>query len=91
MSDELKIVIVLKESKGSIGISAPDCDPVFDVFDGGLDGVLQRVPVLVEEARVRWALSPRYPKCEKPPAPAVAPAAPRTPTQRTPPAKKKDG
>ena len=84
MAEELKIVIVLKDEKGFIGVSAPDCDPVFAVFDDGLDGVLQRVPVLLEEARVRWSLNPKYPKCERPPAPAPAPAASRTSARRTP-------
>jgi sRNA-binding carbon storage regulator CsrA len=29
MSDELKVVISLKGDKASVGIQAPECDPVF--------------------------------------------------------------
>ena len=71
--EELKVVITLKGERGTIGIQAPDCDPVFSLFEGGLEQALERVPGLVSEARERWGQSPRYPKTKHeltPPQPA---------------------
>ena len=71
--EELKVVISLKGEKGTIGIQAPDCDPVFSLFEGGLEQALDRVPGLVSEARERWEQSPRYPRTKHeltPPQPA---------------------
>jgi hypothetical protein len=61
---ELKIVISLKGTVAAVGIQAPECDPVFSTVDGELPAVLERLPGLVNDARARWGLNPRYPKCE---------------------------
>ena len=83
MSDEIKVVIVLKEDRGSIGVQSPNCDPVFDTAEGGLGAILERVPALVEEAKQRWESNPRYPRCETPlPSQQITPRGPQTP--RTP-------
>lgn len=79
MSEDLKIVISLKGTVASVGIQAPDCDPVFSMVEGDLPAVLESVPGLVEEARRRWDSNPRYPKCEtklepQPAAQVIAPA-----------------
>ncbi|MCK4299479.1 MAG: hypothetical protein KAX80_08095 [Planctomycetes bacterium] len=66
MSEEIKVVIILKDNRGSIGVQAPDCDPALEVFEGSLQAALERVPGLTEEALSRWAETPRYPKCESP-------------------------
>ena len=88
MSDEMKIVIVLKGERGSVGIQAPECDPVFATVEGDLDSILQRVPGMVAEARQGWAEAPRYPKCETPlpsqQTPPRAPQTPRAPGRQTP-------
>lgn len=71
--EELKVVISLKGEKGTIGIQAPNCDPVFSLFEGNLEQALGRVPGLVSEARERWEQSPRYPRTKHeltPPQPA---------------------
>jgi hypothetical protein len=86
VSDEIKVVIFLKGTKGSIGIQSPNCDPVFSVVEGDLPAVLERVPGLVNEARAKWGSNPRYPKCEtnlEPPRPAPAAAAAARPTTRS--------
>ena len=70
---ELKIVISLRNGRGSVGIQAPDRDPVFFVFEGDLEQALERVPGLVSEARERWERNPRYPETKHeltPPQPA---------------------
>lgn len=64
MREEIKVVILLNGDKGSIGVMAKECDPVLEVFEGGLQAALDRVPALVEEASARWEEAPRYPKCE---------------------------
>lgn len=88
MSEEIKVVITLKGDRGAIGVMAPDCDPVLVTLEGGLESALERVPGLVEEARQRWAESPRYPKCESPlPSQTPPPSTPaRTPQRQAAPA-----
>ena len=85
MSDELKIVIVLKGERGSVGIQAPECDPILTTIEGGLDTALGRVPEMVAEAKHRWEETPRYPKCTSPlPSQQTTPGAPRTQARQTP-------
>lgn len=87
---ELKVVIILKANKVLLGVQSPDCDPVYKTMEGDLAGVLQVVPTLVAEAKLKWTASPRYPKADlpKPVAPATTtsstaskPAARATPAQ----------
>ena len=66
MSDELKLVISLKENKASVGVQAPECDPVFFGLEGDLRTTLKAVPKFVEEAKTHWETSRLYPKCETP-------------------------
>jgi len=66
MSEELKIVVSLRESRAVVGVQVPDCDPVFCNLEGNLLDVLNVVPQFVEEARTRWETSKLYPKCESP-------------------------
>ena len=82
MSNELKIVIVLKVDRGTIGVQGTDTDPVMVTFQGGLDIALQMVPELVEAAQQQWAERKQYPEAPRPemPAPTTAPA--RTTTSR---------
>jgi hypothetical protein len=32
MSDELKVVISLRDSEAAVGVQAPECDPVFSAL-----------------------------------------------------------
>jgi hypothetical protein len=85
MSEELKIVIAVKGTVASVGIQAPECDPVFSMVEGDLPAVLESVPGLVEEARRRWDSNPRYSKCETKfePQPAAQVTAPARSTRQT--------
>jgi hypothetical protein len=76
MSEEIKVVIALKENRGSIGVQSTDCDPVFLTFEGDLGLALERVPGLIAEARQKWDSNPRYPKCETPLPSQTPPAQP---------------
>jgi len=66
MSNELKVVISLKESKAAVGVQAPECDPVFFGLEGDLQATLNAVPEFVDEAKTRWETSKLCPKCESP-------------------------
>jgi hypothetical protein len=83
-SDELKIIIIIKDSYFILGVQAPDCDPVSEHFIGELPAAIQRIPDLVARAREQWETSRLYPTAvlpEPPPAqtspssPARSPAA----------------
>jgi hypothetical protein len=76
MNEEIKVVIALKENRGSIGVQSPNCDPLFVTFEGELEVALEKVPGLVAEARQRWEENPRYPKCESPLPSQTQPAQP---------------
>lgn len=78
MASEMKVVIVVKEGRGSVGIQVPECDPVFHIIqEGGLTAAIAKVPELVQQAEQQWASSPRYPKTTVVTPPPVPP---RTPT-----------
>jgi hypothetical protein len=86
MSEDIKVVINLTHGKGSIGVQAPNCDPVMRTVDGGLEAALKMVPVLVEEARKKWAVNARNPKADlpaPPPQPQVQKQANTPPKQPT--------
>jgi len=72
---QLKIVISLNSERSSVGISKPDCDPIFNTVEGGLDAVIARLPELVRAAEEKFAVAPRNPQSNLPePKPAPAPA-----------------
>jgi len=74
MSDETKIVIILKGENATVGIQRNDCDPaLFGTIHGGLPAVLAMVPLMLEKATARWQTNPRYPKAEIPAPPPPAP------------------
>jgi len=85
-TNELKIIIVMKDDRIMLGVQSPNCDPVITTMDGTLDSVLELVPSKVAEAKLKWETNPRYPKADLPePAPTPTPA--RTPTATRAPAK----
>ncbi len=65
-ASELKVVIILKANKVLLGVQSPDCDPVYKTMEGDLSSVLQVVPTLVAEAKLKWTASPQYPKADLP-------------------------
>lgn len=82
MSTEIKVVISLKNSGGSIGLQSPDCDPILAVFEGDLKVALKKVPALVQQARDKWAENARYPKADLPKPPAPEPRQVQSPQSR---------
>ena len=68
---EIKVVILLKDGRGSVGIQSPECDPVFSTVEGDLVAIAAELPALVQLAEMRWSTTPKNPKStiEPPPAP----------------------
>lgn len=65
-SNELKVVIIMRDNRMMLGVQSPDCDPVYETLEGTLAAALKRVPKLVEEAKARWETSKLNPKCQTP-------------------------
>jgi hypothetical protein len=79
---ELKVVISLRGEKASVGVQAPECDPIFFNINGDLKVTLKAVPGFVQEAKTRWETSKLNPKCESElPSQAEAKARASTPTR----------
>jgi hypothetical protein len=79
VSAQLKIVILLRESKASVGVQSPGCDPQISIMEGTLEQVLERVPGLAKQAQEKWAQSPQNPRTEIVTAPP-SPTPSRTPS-----------
>jgi hypothetical protein len=83
---QVKIVILLKEGKASVGVQSPGCDPHISIVEGGIEQALERVPSLVEQAQGKWAQSPQNPKSDiVTPPPSLPPS--RTPSPASSPKK----
>jgi len=78
MSAQVKIVILLREGKASVGIQSPGCDPQIFIAEGSLEEVLGKVSGLVKQAQEKWAQSPQNPKTD------IVPTPPSSPPARTP-------
>lgn len=81
---DLKIVVNIKGDRATIGVQAPNTDPVMEtVAIANQEDALQEAFVaatdLVERALQRWATSPKDPAYQRPPPPPAPPtrAAPR--------------
>lgn len=79
---ELKLVIITRGNKASVGIQAPGCDPFLETIEAPrLEGVLLLIPGLVRRAQEQWRERPKYPKYQRP-TPPPAPTPPRTAAPR---------
>ena len=88
-SNEMKVLIAIDGENIMVGVKTPDTDPIFTKVEGGLAAALQRVPELIEDAKAKWATSPRNPKATLPepppsPAPARTVSAPEKPKSKQP-------
>jgi hypothetical protein len=73
-SNELKIVITLKDDRAIVGLQSPDCDPIFTTVEGGLPAVTKQLPKLIKDAKAKWATAPQNPEAKLPEPPAPPPA-----------------
>ena len=84
MSEDVKVVIVVKGTRAFVGVQSPNCDPIFTAVEGGLESALERVLELVGSARQQWADSPRYPKADLPTPPPQTHQTASQPARRQP-------
>jgi hypothetical protein len=88
MASDIKVVILLKENRGIVGIQSPDCDPIFSTVEGDMVTIAAELPGLVESAQVKFTAAPKNPPSSLP-EPAPAPVS-TTRTASASPAKAKD-
>ena len=62
--NEVKVVVTVKDGKGTIGVKSPNCDPIVVSAEGDVDTLLTMARDVVSEARQRWQDNPLYPKFE---------------------------
>ena len=66
-AEELKVVVVIKRDRASIGVKGTSTDPHIESFDDpDLSGLAQELPEVVERARARWEDAPKHPAHVKP-------------------------
>ena len=66
-SEELKVVLSIRNGRATIGVQRPSADPHIESFDDpDLFGLADQFPAVVARARARWEEEPRYPAYEKP-------------------------
>ena len=69
--NDLKVVVVIKGDRATIGVKGASSDPHIESFDGpDLSGLAQEIPEVVERARARWEEAPKHPAHVKPAPPA---------------------
>ena len=90
ITNELKIVVVIKAGRILLAVQAPNCDPVYETMSGGLVDAIARLPELVVVARQKWATAPKYPKANVPEPSAPAPSRTTVTTTTTKAAKPKE-
>ena len=70
-SEDLKVVVSIKDGRATIGVQQPSSDPHIESFDDAdLSGLTQEVPAVVERARARWEEAPKHPAHQRPAPPA---------------------
>jgi hypothetical protein len=82
-SNEMKVVVIMKDSNIMLGVQSPDCDPVYETMNGSMTDALQRVPALIEKAKQQWTTTPRNPKANLPEPPPPPATTPRSTTSKT--------
>ena len=70
-SEDLKVVVSIKNGRATIGVQRSSSDPHIESFeDADLSGLTQEIPAVIERARAKWEDQPKYPAHERPAPPA---------------------
>ena len=70
-SEDLKVVLSIKDGRATIGVQQPSSDPHIESFDDpDLSGLAGRVSEVLERASAKWEDEPKYPTHERPASPA---------------------
>ena len=66
-SNELKVVVSIREGRATIGVQRPSVDPHIESFDDyDLPRLALEVSTVVERARTRWEEFPKHPEYARP-------------------------
>ena len=66
-TEDLKVVVSIKDGRATIGVQRPSVDPYIEpVDDPDLSRLTQEVLAVVERARARWDEAPKYPAYARP-------------------------
>ena len=66
-TDDLKVVVSIREGMATIGVQRPSSDPHIESFDDlDLSGLAQRVSAVTQRARARWEETPKHPAHARP-------------------------
>ena len=70
-SEDLKVVVSIKDGRATIGVQRPSADPHIETFDDpDLSGLTQETLAVVERARAKWEDEPKHPAHVRPAPPA---------------------
>ena len=70
-SEDLKVVVSIKNGRATIGVQRPSADPHIETFDDpDLSGLTQETLAVVERARAKWEDEPKHPAHVRPAPPA---------------------
>ena len=73
-TEELKVVLHVRNGRANAGVWRPGADPHLEVFlETGVDVLLSELPGLIERAQARWAENPMRPKYNPPKTPRKKP------------------
>ena len=66
-SEDLKVVVSIKDGRATIGVQRPSADPHIETFDDpDLSGLTQETLAVVERARAKWEDEPKHPAHVRP-------------------------
>ncbi len=66
-SEDLKVVVSIRGGLASIGLQRPSSDPYIELFDDSdVAQLVQKVPSVLDRAKIRWEDSPKNPTYERP-------------------------
>ena len=70
-SEDLKVVVSIKDGRATIGVQRASSDPHIETFDDpDLSGLTQETLAVVERARAKWEDEPKHPAHVRPAPPA---------------------
>ena len=70
-SEDLKVVVSIKDGRATIGVQQPSSDPHIETFDDpDLTGLAQEALAVIERAKAKWEDEPKYPAHVRPAPPA---------------------
>ena len=70
-SEDLKVVVSIKDARATIGVQRPSADPYIESFeDLDVSGLTLEVSAVIERARAKWEDEPKHPAHVRPAPPA---------------------